>query len=181
VPIEQLWIQPELDVREYRILYIAPVQIDPLAYRNKGEKDHQSAQRLAEAFRQELLCELQGAGIFEFVSTDPYFATVRNQALTLETRISEIDSGNAKRRVWIGFGAGATRIQIEGKLWEHKQCRTLVEFADCRTHGGGTLIWGAKKAADPEYLMGIDMRGILRGITKLFIFLREEGAPQDQR
>lgn len=181
VPLEQVWIEPEFDIRNYRTLYIAPVQIDPLAYRRLGEEDHGKAQRVAAALRRALYNELKDAGIFEVVSVDPYFMTVREQALTLQVRITEIYSGNPKKRTVVGFGAGATEIQVEGKLFEHKYCRTFVEFADRRLHPGGAMLWGNKLASDSEFLMGIDAKGILRGIVKLFIFLREEGPPNDQR
>jgi hypothetical protein len=181
VPIEQLYIEPEFDIRNFRTLYIAPVQIDPLAYRRKGEEDHVKAERLGVALRKVLEQEIKDLGIFEVVSTDPYFMTVHEQALTLQTRITEINSGNPRQRVMIGFGAGATEVQIEGKIFEHKTCRTLVEFADRRLHPGGAMLWGNKKASDSEFLIGIDMKGILDGIVKLFIFLREEGPPNNQR
>jgi Domain of unknown function (DUF4410)/Protein of unknown function (DUF3313) len=181
VPLEQVWIEPEFDVRKYRTLYIAPVQIDPYAYRRNGEEDRQKAHRLADAYRMVLEQELQGSGIFQFVSTDPYFSRRREGALVLETRITEVNSGNPRQRVMIGFGAGATEVQVEGKVIELKTCRTLVEYADRRLHGGGAMFWGRKNAEDSELLMGVDMKGILRGVVKLFIFLREEGPPVDQR
>lgn len=181
VPLEQVWIEPEFNVQAYRTLYIAPVQIDPLAYRDKGEADHEKAQRLAAALRRAVYNELKNAGIFEIVSVDPYFTTVHDQALTLQLRITEINSGNPKLRQIIGFGAGATNIQIEGKLFEQKTCRTFIEFADRRMHPGGALMLGMKLASDGEFLMGIDAKGIMRGIVKLFVFLREEGPPNDQR
>lgn len=181
VPLEQVWIEPEFDVREYRILYIAPVQIDPLAYRRHGEPDRQIARRMANAIRKELECQLQAAGIFAVVTTDPYFYKVHDQALTLETRITEIGSGNPNARVFLGFGAGATEVQIEGKVFEHKYCRTLAEFADRRLHPGGSILWGPELTANSEYLIGADVKQILRGVLKLFIFLREEVPPHRQR
>jgi hypothetical protein len=180
VPIEQVWVHPEFDVQSYRTLYVAPVQIDPLAYRRKGEQDHESAGRLAKTFRQVLNKELQESGIFPIVSTDPYFAPSRDGALTLQIRITEFNSGNPSARAWIGFGAGATEVQIEGKVIENSTCRTLVEFADRRLHPGGALLWGAKLAKNGEFLIGVDMKQILRGVVKLFVHLREEGPPAYQ-
>lgn len=181
VPLEQVWIEPGFNIQDYRTLYIPPVQIDPLAYRRHGEEDHQKAQRIGVELRKRVERELKDAGIFAVVSTDPYFSTVRQQALTLQLRISEINSGNPRQRVLIGFGAGSTEIQIEGKLFEHKYCRTLAEFADRRLHGGAALLWGSKAASDSEFLMGIDAKQILSAIVKLFIFMREEGPPHEQR
>lgn len=179
VPLEQVWIHPEFDVRDYKFLYIAPVQIDPLAYRRGGEADHRKAQRLAEAYRNVLYQELKAAGIFDEVSIDPYWYTVHDHALSLETRITEIYSGKPRLRTIVGFGAGATEVQIEGRVIEHQSCRTLAEYADRRLHPGGG-IWN-RPSDDSEFLIGIDMKQILRGVVKLFIFLREEGPPTHQR
>jgi hypothetical protein len=181
VPIEQVWIEPELDVRKYRTLYIAPTQIDPSAYYRKGEMDHQIATNIANGLHADLVRELQGAGIFQFVSDDPFFAAPRNQALTLVTRVTEISSGDPEKRYKPGFGAGATMIQIEGKLVENRTCRTLIEFADRRNHPGDALWVGKKHSADGQYLIALDSMGIMRGIIKLFIYLREMGPPANQR
>lgn len=181
VPLEQVWIQSGLDVQDYRTLYIAPVQIDPLAYRRRGEEDRQAAFRLANGLRASLLKELQSQGIFQFVSTDPYFSTPKQGALILEMRLTEVNGGNPGLRRWIGFGAGATEVQLEGKLIETRTCRTLIEFADRRLHAGDAIILGSDKSADHTWLMGKDLRRMVDGIGKLFIHLREEGPPSRQR
>lgn len=181
VPLEQVWIEPELDLRNYRTLYIAPTRIDQSAYYKKGEQDHQIATNIANGIHADLVRELQGAGIFQFVSSDPFFAGKRRQALTLETRITEIYSGDPEKRYRPGFGAGATAIQIEGKLIENRTCRTLIEFADRRNHPGDALWVGKKHSADSQYLIALDSSGILRGVVKLFIYLREMGSPANQR
>ena len=175
VPIEQVWLHPEFDIREYRSLYIAPVEIDCVAYRRHPETDHGNAQRLGAALRAHLEQQLQGAGIFAFVSTDPYFMTARHQALTLQLRLTEVNSGNPDARALIGFGAGATEIQLEGKLFDNKTKRTFVEFADRRLHPGSSLLFGRAATCDSEYLLGVDLKGIMRGIVKLFVYMREEG------
>ncbi len=181
VPLEQVWIHPELNLLDYRTLYIAPVQIDPLAYRRNGEQDRQAGARLGGALRNAVTKELQGAGIFQFVSDDPYFSVPRHGALVLEMRITEVNSGKPRLRQLVGFGAGATEIQLEGKLIEARTCRTLFEFADRRLHPGDALLMGRTKSQASEYLMGIDLRMMMGGIIKLFIYLREQGPPSYQR
>lgn len=181
VPLEQVWVHPDLNVLSYRTVYIAPVQVDPMAARRNGQVDYQAGLRLGAALREQLNLQLQGAGIFQFVSTDPYFSFPRHGALVLEMKITEVNSGNPSLRRRIGFGAGATEIQLEGKLIEARTCRTLFEFADRRLHPGDALFMGGAKSADAEYLMGIDLRMMMDGIIKLFIHLRESGPPVQQR
>ena len=181
VPLEQVWLNPEVDIRDYRTLYIPVPRIDPQAYYLRGEKDHRSAEVLANQLHGQLLKDLQGAGIFKFVTSDPYFSLGRHGALTLETRITEIDSGNPERRYKVGFGYGATQIQIEGKIIENRTCRTLAEFADRRVNPGDALWYGRRNSASGTYLMSLDTAGVMRGIVKLFIFMREEGPLVNQR
>lgn len=181
VPVEQVWIEPHFDIRNYRNIYVAPVQIDPYAYRRHGQQDADAARRLAQAFRASLVEQLQASGIFAVVSTDPYWSTPRHQTLILYTRITEMNSGNPRARKWIGLGAGATEVQIEGKIIETREKRTLCEFADRRFHPGNVWLWGHCTAEHSEYLIGIDMKQILSGVVKLFIYMREEGPEADQR
>ena len=181
VPLEQVWIHPEFDIREYRTLYVAPVRIDSTAYRRNGQQDFQSAVRLAAACRAELERQIRGMQIFAFVSSDPYFSTQRHGVLTLETRITEFYSGNPKARKISGFGPGATEVQLEGKVIENKNCRSMVEFADRRINPGPLFFLDEKASSDSEHLIGNDLSRILNGIVKLFVFMRESGPAAEQR
>ena len=79
VPIEQVWLHPEFDIRNYKILYIPPVQIDPMAYRRRGEPDRAMAQRLAVALRQELVLYTEfGAAVWND-KTETIIDTARNR------------------------------------------------------------------------------------------------------
>ncbi len=181
VQLEQVWFNPEFDVREYRTLYIAPTRIDPSAYYRNPQMDQAIATQVSQALQANLTGQLQGAGIFKFVSDDPWFSAKRPQALTLETRITEIHSGDPQERYSKGFGNGHTTIQIEGKIIENRTCRTLVEFADRRLHPGDAMVLGRQKSADSQYLISLDANGIMRGIVQMFIYLREMGPPANQR
>lgn len=181
VPLEQIWIDPGFDIRAYRTLYIAPVRIDAAAYYRCPQIDHAIATQISQNLHAALATQLQASAILPFVSADPYFSAKRPQALTLETRITEIYSGDPDKRLKWGFGSGHTIIQIEGKLIENRTCRTLVEFADRRNHPGDAMIIGRQKSADGQYLLQLDANGILRGIVGAFIFFRETGPPANHR
>jgi len=181
VQLEQVWINPAFDVRAYRTLYVAPTRIDPQAYYRNPQMDHGIATQISQSLQAQLTGQLQGAGIFQFVSDDPFFSGKRPQALTLETRITEIYSGDPQKRYENGFGAGHTTIQIEGKIVENRTCRTLVEFADRRLNPGDALFIGRAKSANGQYLLNLDSNGVMRGIVQLFIYLREMGPPANQR
>jgi hypothetical protein len=175
VPLEQVWVAPEFDVRDYRTLYIAPIQVDQRALSNRGDSTREMAQRLVEAFRKTLNRTLQDAEIFQIVSTDPYFSTTKQGTLTLQLRVTQFSPGCAPVRALIGFGAGATKVQVEGKLIDNATGEAVAEFADLRMHPGGALVWGVRTAMDSEFLIGVDLKQMIDGIAKLFIYLREEG------
>lgn len=174
-PLEQVWLDPLLDVGAYHTLYIALIELDARAMRSKSVEEREMAQRLVDAFRASLNRELQDAEIFRIVSTDPYFSLTKQGGLTLRIRLTEFSRGNPALRGLIGFGVGATQVQVEGKLIENATGRVVGEFADRRLHPGGALVWGIQTAMNSEYLIGVDLKQILDGIVKLFIYLREEG------
>ena len=181
VQLEQVWIDPQFDVRAWRTLYVAPTRIDPQAYYRNPQIDHGIATQISQSLQAQLTAQIQGAGVFQFVSSEPFFSGKRPQALTLETHITEISSGDAKKRYNSGFGFGATTIQIEGRIIENRTCRTLVEFADRRLNPGDAIFLGRSKSADGQYLLNMDSNGIMRGITQLVIYLREMGPQSNQR
>lgn len=181
VQLEQVWIDPAFDVRAWRTLYVAPTRIDPQAYYRNPQLDHGMATQISQSLQGQLTGNLQQAGIFQFVSDDPFFSGKRPQALTLETRITEISSGiSANPQENRSYGRYTT-IQIEGKIIENRTCRTLVEFADRRNHPGHSMFGGRSTPQDSQYFLNLDSNGIMRGIVQLFIYLREMGPPANQR
>lgn len=180
VPLEQVWVAPDFDIRNYHTLYLAPVQVDQRVFRHRGDAMREMAQRLLEAFRKTLNRSLQDAEVFRVVSTDPYFSMARQGALTLQLRVTQLSPGSPPVRALIGFGAGATKVQVEGKLIDQATGEVLAEFADMRMHPGGALVWGVRTAMDSEFLLGVDLKQMIDGITKLFIHLQEEGPPATQ-
>lgn len=179
VQLEQVWIDPAFDVRAWRTLYVAPTRIDPQAYYRNPQLDHGIATQISQSLQAQLTGNLQQAGIFQFVSDDPFFSGKRAQALTLETRITEISSGISA--TGDNCRGGFTTIQIEGKVIENRTCRTLVEFADRRNHPGNFLCGGRTTPGESQYFLNLDSNGIMRGIVQLFIYLREMGPPANQR
>ncbi len=57
-------------------------------------------------------------------------------SLVLAGRFTDLDPGSQSARVWIGFGAGRSRVCIEGEVTEAQS--SLGEFSHCRAGIG----WG---------------------------------------
>lgn len=59
-----------------------------------------------------------------------------------EVAMTEWDEGTGWMRFVIGFGAGATRMQWEGRIIEAASGREVLSFADARVHPGGPSMLG---------------------------------------
>ena len=72
-------------------------------------------------------------------------------ALQLTGRFTELDPGSQNLRVWIGFGAGESKVCIEGELNDAAGTK-LADFSDCRKGLG----WGASapQADDGAEILG---------------------------
>jgi hypothetical protein len=57
--------------------------------------------------------------------------------LVLQGRFTKLNPGSQATRVWIGFGAGKSKVCIEGQLLD-SQKKSLADFQDCRSGIG----WG---------------------------------------
>ena len=65
---------------------------------------------------------------------------IPDDALVLAGRFTDLDPGNQSVRVWIGFGAGKSRVCIKGTVT--KGASSLGEFSHCRSGIG----WGESGA-----------------------------------
>lgn len=181
VPLEQVWIAPDFNIQDYRTLYVAPPRVDRFATAAHRQREHIAARRLPAGFQRAAVRDFQKLGIFDVVTADPAFSGPDRGVLALRTEFVEVHSGNAWSRTFVGFGLGATRVELHGSLVDVERGRTVMEFADRRLNHGGAILMGEDKASDPEFLMGIDLAGMVDGLSKTLIYLREEGPVKNQR
>jgi hypothetical protein len=181
VPLEQVWIAPDFNIQDYRVLYVAPPRVDKFATARHRDRDHIAARRLPAGFQRAAVREFQKLGIFDVVTANPAFSGGDRGVLALRTEFVEVHTGNAWSRTFVGHGLGATRVELHGSLVDVERGRTVMEFADRRINHGAALIMGEDKASDPEFLIGIDLAGIVDGLAKTFIYMREEGPVKNQR
>jgi hypothetical protein len=72
-------------------------------------------------------------------------------ALNVTGRFTRLDPGSQDLRVWIGFGAGESKVCISGEVSDPDGAR-LAEFSDCRNGLG----WGA---SGPQGEKGAEILG----------------------
>ena len=57
--------------------------------------------------------------------------------LIIKGRVAEMNPGSRSKRVWIGFGAGKSRVEIQGTVIEAKTQKELLRFKHARVSGIG--------------------------------------------
>ncbi len=57
--------------------------------------------------------------------------------LIIKGRVTEMNPGSRSKRVWIGFGAGKSRVEIQGTVIEAKTQKELLRFKHARVSGIG--------------------------------------------
>lgn len=79
---------------------------------------------------------LRSAG-FSAVTLDETEGGSSPDALNVTGRFTKLDPGSQNLRVWIGLGAGESKVCISGEVTDHTG-KKLADFADCRNGLG----WG---------------------------------------
>ena len=95
---------------------------------------------------------------FTAVSLDETEGEPSSDALNLTGRFTILNPGSQSLRVWIGFGAGKSKVCIEGELTDASGV-TLADFADCRNGlGWGSSTPQGDKGAE---ILGEEVAGFL--------------------
>ena len=74
---------------------------------------------------------------FTRVTLDESHGEPSEEALNVTGSFTSLDPGSQNLRVWIGFGAGKSKVCVDGLLTDSKG-ETLTEFSQCRSGLG----WG---------------------------------------
>ena len=93
---------------------------------------------------------LRGAG-FSSVTLDESNKGIPPDALNVTGRFTRLDPGSQNLRVWIGFGAGESKVCISGTVTDAGGNK-LADFADCRNGLG----WGS---SGPQANEGAEILG----------------------
>lgn len=88
---------------------------------------------------------------FTSVTLDESETMAPKDALKVTGRFTRLDPGSQGLRVWIGFGAGESKVCISGEVSDSSGNK-LADFADCRNGLG----WGS---SGPQVDKGADILG----------------------
>ena len=88
---------------------------------------------------------------FTSVTLDESDGVIPPDTLNVTGKFIKLDPGSQNLRVWIGFGAGKSRVCISGEVTDANGNK-LADFADCRNGLG----WGS---SDPQADKGAEILG----------------------
>ncbi|MEW6184817.1 MAG: DUF4410 domain-containing protein [Thermodesulfobacteriota bacterium] len=95
----------------------------------------------------------------EISESDPKI--INEKALILKGKVSEINPGSRAARIWIGFGAGKSRVEIEGEIVDGKSQKTLLKFKHARA--------AAFDTRDYEKTLSNDLEQIGRDVGEMLL------------
>jgi hypothetical protein len=125
-------VDPTLDLRQYRTILVQPFTVN--AADVKDEDDRKLAAIMPGLLQSELVIRMRAAGTFERVvnlaeTTTP---TDGGTMLRLEGTLSRLSTGSRALRYFVGFGAGASKAQIETRFVDVATGKVVLATADRR-------------------------------------------------
>jgi len=132
-----------------------------------GKAKHQDTARRAAELAPHLLAvdiveTLRDHGFTVITLSDSSVADTSN-AMQLVGEFTEINPGSQATRAWIGFGAGASKVCVSGKLLD-ADGNTVGEFKDCEKGLG----WGnsSTQTTGEAARIGVSIATLLNSWTK---------------
>jgi Domain of unknown function (DUF4410) len=120
-------------------IHVHPFTTDKADLGNPKFKD--TAQAMAKSaphlLAADIVAALRNSG-FSAVTLDESEGEPAADAMNLTGQFTKLDPGSQNLRLWIGFGAGESKVCISGQLTDANG-KKLADFADCRNGLG----WGA--------------------------------------
>lgn len=122
----------------------APIHVHPFTTEGAdlgNPKFRDTAQAMAKSaphlLASDIVAALRNSG-FSAVTLDESEGEPAADAMNLTGHFTKLDPGSQNLRLWIGFGAGESKVCVSGQLTDAKG-KKLGDFADCRNGLG----WGA--------------------------------------
>jgi len=125
-------VAPGFRLADYPVILIDLFKVSDSEI-NDSEDRHLAA-LMPSLFQSEVIAHLRAAGLFDRVVNiaDGGTAPRNTRAMRLEGVITRLGAGNRALRYLVGFGAGASKAQLETRLVDSETGRVLVATADRR-------------------------------------------------
>jgi uncharacterized protein DUF4410 len=160
-------IAPGFNVKAYRVIVVEPFPVAPSEI--KDDDDTRLAKDMSAYLCTQLVSKLRAGGTFPQVIDGSVMAAppVGDGVLLLQGDIARLTEGSQALRYFVGFGAGATKAQIETRFLDGQSREVRMVTADRRAAGMG--IFGG----DSRQFVTESMDQMADGLVK---FLRRLGA-----
>jgi hypothetical protein len=161
----------ELDLKSYLVIAVDRLKINESDI--KDDEDRRLAARLPPYFQSELVQRLRAAGIFERVVnlSETEFTPGAQRALRLEGAITKLAPGSRALRYFVGFGAGASKAQMETRFVDMQTGQVVLVTADRREAAFGVF------GGDSEEHLKEAISDMARDLAKFVARAREAGGP----
>ena len=145
----------DIDVNEYQGL----LRQQP-ANPNAQERQRELAKLAVDTLATELAERLRQLGFT--VDRVERGTSVENHDLLIDGQFENVDEGNPLRRVFIGFGSGAARLETRASVFQGAERRKILEFivtADSGKFPGAAATAPAVLAAPASIALGVGVTG----------------------
>lgn len=124
-------VAPGFRLADYPVILIDLFKVSDSV---NDSEDRHLAGLMPSLFQSEVIARLRAAGLFDRVVNiaDGGIAPPNVRAARLEGAITRLGAGNRALRYMVGFGAGASKAQLETRLVDSETGRVLIATADRR-------------------------------------------------
>jgi hypothetical protein len=170
-------IARDLDLKRYLVIAVDRFQVAESDV--KDDEDRRLAAELPPYLQSEIVRRLRASGLFERIVNlgETEFAPAGQQALRREGAITKFAPGSRALRYMVGFGAGASKAQIEKRLVDMATGEVVIVSADRREAAFGVF------GGDSEEHLKEALSDMARDFAKFLARTRETGGtrPAAQR
>lgn len=161
----------ELDLKSYPVIAVDRLKINESDI--KDGEDQRLAATLPPYVQSELVQRLRASGIFERVVnlSETEFTPGAQRVLRLEGAITKLAPGSRALRYFVGFGAGASKAQMETRFVDMQTGQVVLVTADRREAAFGVF------GGDSEEHLKEALSDMARDLAKFVARAREAGGP----
>lgn len=136
--IDEVEIVQSFKLSDYTKIIILPLDTDSAKLPPRDDNTYKPVKKILsradeiflEGLRDEIDDNIKIVPKEQVSEKDPEIES--GKVLILKGRVTEINPGSRALRIWVGFGAGRSRVEVAGELLDAKSQNTLLRFKQGR-------------------------------------------------
>lgn len=145
--IDKLEIVEPFNVNDYAKIVVLKIDTSSTPLPPKDENTYQpttivrtsATSIFSNGLKEGISDELKGKSIEIVQSDSPPGEAGDAKVLMVRGKVTEMNPGSQALRYWVGFGAGQSRVEVEGEVVDARSGRVLLKFKHARSSGIGIL------------------------------------------